>query len=97
MSATNFDRQTAVGFTIVQLVTSLIKYPAFHRSTQSRPCMRSRGTPPAWLAKVLQLYVSVVLNEFGKNQNIPDCTGVKTGVTLVNSLSKLLVSVALLI
>ena len=30
-------------------------------------------------------------------KNIPDCTGVNTGVTLVNSLSKLLVSVALLI
>lgn len=29
--------------------------------------------------------------------NIPDCTGVKTGVTLVNSWSKLLVSVGLLI
>lgn len=29
--------------------------------------------------------------------NIPDCTGVSTGVTLVNSESKLLVSVAFLI
>ena len=27
-----------------------------------------------------------------KKKHLPDCTGVKTGVTLVNSLSKLLVS-----
>ena len=30
-------------------------------------------------------------------QQLPDCTGVRTGVTLVNSLSKLLVSVGFLI
>jgi hypothetical protein len=32
-----------------------------------------------------------------KGEDMPDCTGVKTGVTLVNSESKLLVSVALVI
>ena len=31
------------------------------------------------------------------DDNLPDCTGVRTGVTLVNSESKLLVSVALVI
>lgn len=43
------------------------------------------------------LFVSHIQPSTRTTENIPDCTGVKTGVTLVNSLSKLLVSVALVI
>jgi hypothetical protein len=61
---------------------------------QSRQSMRNRGILLAWL--VIELKFSSVINFTLENEhNLPDCTGVNTGVTLVNSESKLLVSVAL--
>lgn len=61
---------------------------------RSRQSMRSHGILLAWL--VIELEVSLVINFTLENEhNLPDCTGVNTGVTLVNSESKLLVSVAL--
>ena len=57
---------------------------------------KNLGIPPAWLGKELER-VSVSRMSGVFQGSLPDCTGVKTGVTLVNSESKLLVSVAFLI
>lgn len=40
--------------------------------------------------------IKLKLTKIGLYRDLPDCTGVRTGVTLVNSVSKLLVSVGLL-
>lgn len=62
---------------------------------QSRPSTRSRGILLASPAKALQHRVSPSCTHHCFSAHLPDCTGVSTGVTLVNSWSKLLVSVAL--
>jgi hypothetical protein len=64
---------------------------------ESRRSMKSLGTLLALLVTRLGGVSFEVESGLSMKGNLPDCTGVRTGVTLVNSESKLLVSVALLI
>lgn len=65
---------------------------------QNRQSRRNHGTLLAWLVKELDLLsAKFPKHDMATRVHIPDCTGVSTGVTLVNSVSKLLVSVGLVI
>lgn len=65
---------------------------------RNRPSRRNHGTLLAWLAKELHVSSAKIRAHCIHDcEHIPDCTGVSTGVTLVNSVSKLLVSVGLVI
>lgn len=67
------------------------------RTKQNPQCKRIHGILPAWLGKELEeKEIRICVERIKAGRALPDCTGVSTGVTLVNSWSKLLVSVALL-